>query len=85
MPQLPAITTKTIVKAANDTSKLVCFPFANYRNRFGSNKPAKPGLVYGPRLEDAVKQMGALAKGFLDSTTPINTQDFNSTYYPDPN
>ncbi|HEY7247549.1 MAG TPA: hypothetical protein VH678_27060 [Xanthobacteraceae bacterium] len=74
-----------LIQAANASSKLVCYPLNNYRNRSGKNKPSH-AVVYGPKLEEAITQIGSLANTFLAVTgaNTITQQPFTPIYYPDP-
>jgi len=54
-----------LIQAANQSSKIVCYPYADYRNRGGTHKP-RPGMsyLYGPSLKDMIDQMGTIAGTF---------------------
>ena len=72
----------SLIQAANASGKFVCYPLNNYRNKEGTHRPAGGrSMLFGPKLEDAIKLMGTLAAARLqDGTRPTPT--FTSAAYP---
>jgi hypothetical protein len=71
-----------LIQAANASGKFVCYPLNNYRNKEGTHRPAGGrSILFGPRLEDAIKLMGTLAAARLqDGTRPATA--FTTAAYP---
>jgi hypothetical protein len=59
-----------LVHAANNSKKFICYPLDNYRN---SNPAPSAGhaTVYGPKLEDAHKQLGLIARTVLTNGAAV--------------
>jgi hypothetical protein len=75
---------EALIEAANKEPIFVCYPLTNYRNNNGIHKPsAGRTLLYGPRLEAAIGQMGTLA-GTVLANVPTTDQPFSKADYSKP-
>jgi len=75
---------EALIEAANKEPIFICYPLTNYRNNAGVHKPsAGRTLLYGPRLEAAITQMGTLA-GTVLANVPTTNQSFLKATYSNP-
>jgi hypothetical protein len=66
---------EALIRTANESFRLVCYPLHNYLNRAGTNKPASGRtIVYGPKLETAITLMGQKAGAIANA--PGTNQHF---------
>jgi hypothetical protein len=65
---------ETLIQAANNSGKYVCYPLDNYRNLKGKNQP-KHGWAtfYGPPLETGLTMLGTMARTVLNTNNPVTT------------